>query len=277
MKFAVCNELYQDWPLEKAFAHAADVGYSGIEIAPFTLAEHVDDITQSDRQQVCELANRFGLEIVGLHWLLAKTTGLHVTTADPGVRDRTADYLRKLAILCSDLDGQVMVFGSPQQRNLDPSTSREQGMERAAGVIAQLVPTLEERGVTLALEPLGPEEGNFLLTADETVELIERVDSPNVRLHLDVKAMSTEPNPIPEIIRNHREHLVHFHANDPNRRGPGMGQVEFGPIFQSLEDIEYQGWVSVEVFDYEPGIDALAGESFDYMTRIRGELGHHKS
>ena len=153
-----------------------------------------------------------------------------------------------------------------------PGVTHEQAMEYAAEVIHTTLPALEERRITLALEPLGPSEGNFLLTAGEAVELIDRVNSPFVRLHLDVKAMSSEPTPIPEIIRSQRGHLAHFHANDPNRQGPGFGDVDFHPICKTLLEIDYQGWVSVEVFDYSPGIERLTRQSIEYLKQCFAEV-----
>ena len=140
-------------------------------------------------------------------------------------------------------------------------------MEFAADVLRAAMPTMSDCGVTLAVEPLGPEEGDFLLTADAGVDLIKMVDSPNCRLHLDVKAMSSEPTPIADIIRKHAEYMVHFHANDANRRGPGMGEIDFDPIFAALRDVNYDGWVSVEVFDYDPGVETLAKDSIEYMQK----------
>ena len=273
MEFAICNEVYQDWGFEKAFAHASGLGYTGVEIAPFTLAENVADISSAMRDDVRAAAKANGLDIVGLHWLLAKTTGLHVTTGDQSVRDRTVDYLAKLAKFCKDLGGDIMVFGSPQQRNLDAETSMEQGVENFVDLLNKLKPALAENSVAFALEPLGPDEGNFILTAESAIEICKRVDSPHVRLHLDVKAMSQETKPIPDIIRSSKDWLVHFHANDPNRRGPGMGNVDFTPIFKTLSEIDYDGWVSVEVFDYEPGIQALTEQSITYMRSVAEALG----
>src|SRR3712207_1760465 len=115
MKFAICNETFVDWPLDRAFAFARECGYTGLEIAPFTLAKYASDISDAQRNKVRELADHEGLEIIGLHWLLAKTEGFYLTTPDADVRRRTSEYLGELARLCRDLGGALMVLGSPQQ------------------------------------------------------------------------------------------------------------------------------------------------------------------
>lgn len=265
MRFAICNETFQDWAHERAFAFAAQCGYTGIEIAPFTLAPTITEVTAAQRDAIRRLAETTGLEVLGLHWLLAKTEGLHVTSPDAETRRRTAAYLAELARCCADVGGRLLVFGSPQQRSLAPGVTTEQGLQYAAEVIETALPVLEQTGVTLALEPLGPQETNFLKTAAETVPLIERIGSPHVRLHLDCKAMSSETISMPELIRQHRQLLAHFHANDPNRQGPGFGELDFVPILETLGEIDYAGWVSVEVFDYTAGVEALARRSIDYL------------
>jgi sugar phosphate isomerase/epimerase len=267
MRLAICNETFQDWPFDKAFAFARQCGYTGIELAPFTIATNARDISAAKRQEIRRQATDAGLEVVGLHWLLAQTEGYYLTTPDAAVRRKTSEYFAELTRLCRDVGGRIMVLGSPKQRNLLPGVTHADGVHYAADVIRGFVPTLQECGVTLAVEPLGPQEGDFLLTADAAVELIQLVDSPHCRLHLDVKAMSTETKPIVDIVRDNAQRLAHFHANDPNRRGPGMGALDFVPIFRVLREINYRGWVSVEVFDYVPGIEALARESMTYMQQ----------
>jgi sugar phosphate isomerase/epimerase len=173
--------------------------------------------------------------------------------------------LADLAHACADLGGDILVFGSPAQRSLDPATSREQGLERATEVLRACVPVLEERNVKLCLEPLTPKETNFLNTCSDAVELMDRVGSPTLRLHQDVKAMLSESEPIPELIVRHADRVGHFHANDGNLLGPGMGPTDFDPIFRALVTSRYSGWVSVEVFDYSPGCERIARESLACM------------
>jgi len=266
MRFGLCNELFQDWDWQRALELTTQQGYTGWEIAPFTLGESPTALSADQRARLARQIQSAGVEVIGLHWLLAKTEGYHLTTNDLAVHQRTAEYLAELTRLCRDLGGSLMVLGSPQQRNFDASKmTHAQAEANAVAVIEQLLPALETMRVTLALEPLGPGEGNFWNHAAQAAQVVRQIDSPWVRLHLDVKAMSTEGKPIEEVILENSAWMHHFHANDPNLLGPGMGQVPFEPIFRALRQVDYQGWVSVEVFDYSPGIEAIAHQSMQNM------------
>jgi sugar phosphate isomerase/epimerase len=266
MKFAICQELFVDWDWERQCRFIAEVGYTGIELAPFTLAGQIGDVSAERRRLLKRQAEDHGLSIIGLHWLLAKTEGLHLTSSDPAVRRRTADYLVQLGDACADFGGELMVFGSPQQRSLAPGMTPEEGLSHAEEVLRAALPAIAARGVTLCLEPLTPKETNFINTCAQAQALIDRVDHLNLRLHQDVKAMRlAETRTVPELIAEYAGRVGHFHANDTNLLGPGMGETDFVPIFAALSRARYQGWVSVEVFDYSPGCERIARESFSAM------------
>lgn len=271
-RLAICNETFQDWPMEKAFGVAARCGYQGLEIAPFTFAEDVRTISAARRREIRRTAEKAGLEVIGLHWLLAKTKGFHLTSPDAAVRRNTAAYLADLARFSSDLGGKILVFGSPKQRDLLPGVDRAAAMGYADEVLRALLPTLEGTGTVVALEPLSPKTTTFLSTAAEAMELVRRVGDPRVALHLDCLAMSTEAAPHVDIIRRHRGQFIHFHANDPNGQGPGFGKLDFHPILAALREVGYRGWISVEVFNYQPGPERLARQSIDYLKQCLREI-----
>jgi sugar phosphate isomerase/epimerase len=267
MKFAICNELFEGTDIAESLRLARGLGYTGLEVAPFTLGPLASSVSPEQRDAYRRLVAESDMEVIGLHWLLAKTEGFHLTTEDRGVRAKTASYLEELVALCAELGGTFMVLGSPAQRNFPESMTHDQAMIHAADVIGQILPALEVSGVRLAIEPLGPQEGNFLNYAWQARQLIEMVEHPLVRLHLDVKAMSSEGPPIETIVRDNADLMIHFHANDPNRLGPGMGDVDPLPIFQALQETGYDGWVSVEVFDFSPGVETILSASMQAMQR----------
>jgi sugar phosphate isomerase/epimerase len=273
MRFAICQELFVDWEWERQCRFIAEVGYTGIELAPFTLAARLEDVSASRRALLRKQAEEHGLQIIGLHWLLAKTEGLHLTTANAAVRKATSDYLVALGNACADLGGDLMVFGSPQQRNLEAGMSREQALANAAEVFRGALPALADRGVSICMEPLTARETNFINTCAEAMELIQMVDRPNFVLHQDVKAMlGAETKSIPELIAEFAPYVGHFHVNDSNLLGPGMGETDFAPIFRALEQARYEGWISVEVFDYSPGCERIARESYEHMQSVLARI-----
>jgi|ERR1041385_1029367 sugar phosphate isomerase/epimerase len=268
MRFAICNEIFQGWKLEDTLAHAARLGYAGLEIAPFTLANSVNEISAAERQRVRALAARNTIEIVGLHWLLVKPEGLYLNHTDTAIRARTAKYFVDLVDCCADFGGTVMVVGSPKQRNILPGVSREQAWDWTAATFRDAVKQAEDRGVTICFEPLAPAETDFINTAAEAIEFTKPFNSPRFKIILDVKAMCSESKPIPHIIRESWPHFAHFHANDKNLKGPGFGEVDFKPIAAALREVGYDGFVSVEVFKFEEGAETIAGKSIEYLRRV---------
>jgi sugar phosphate isomerase/epimerase len=276
MRYAICNETFEGWEHSRACQVVAGLGYQGLEIAPFTLADPsrppgpartmlITDVPAERRRELKRQADENGISLIGLHWLLAKTTGLQLTSNEESVRQATADYLVELARACKDLGGDILVFGSPAQRRIPAGSTREQAADNAVDTFRRAASGIEDAGVKLCLEPLSPPEADFINTAREGMDLIRRIDHPAFHLHLDVKAMSTDEAPAPELIHHYASSMYHFHANDTNRRGPGFGATDFVPIFQALTDVCYSGWVSVEVFDYSPDPETIARESIRYM------------
>ena len=271
MRYAICNETFEGWDHRRVCRLVADLGYGGLEIAPFTLAPRITDVSREQRRTLRREAEECGLRIIGLHWLLAKTEGLHLTSPDEIVRKRTAEYLVELARGCRDLGGELMVFGSPAQRRIPAGANKAQAQDYAADTFRRALPGIADCGVKLCLEPLPPPEADFITTCADAVELLERLSHPNFVLHLDVKAMASDEAPTPELIRRHARRTAHFHANDPNKRGPGFGSTDFVPILQALKEADYHGWVSVEVFDYSPDPETIARESIRYLKECESK------
>ncbi len=269
MKFAICNETFKDWDWEATCKTAAELGYTGLEVAPFTLAESAADVPVDVRKQCKAVAEDAGLTIVGLHWLFVSPPGLYLNHPDNAIRQKTVDYLHALTDLCGDLGGSVMVLGSPKQRDVPPDERYRDTFLRAAETLSKVMPHCLERGVTICFEPLTPKETNFINRAEEAVTLIQEVDHPNLRLHLDTKAMyGGEVKEVADVIRENRYWTRHIHVNDPNLLGPGMGNLDFKPIAQAIEETHYEGWISVEVFDYDPGPETIGRKSLDYLRKV---------
>ena len=267
MPFAICNEIFEGWTLDATMAYAAKAGYDGIEIAPFTIANLVTAISPEQRKEIRETAKRHHLPITGIHWVLAKTEGFHITHPDAAIREKTAKYLCELVDFCHDIGGHIIVVGSPKQRNLLEGVTPEKGWEYAKSSFGPAIACALNRGITICLEPLASSETNFINTAQDAIRFVNQFRSPSFKIILDVKAMSSESKPIPQIIDESWPHFAYFHANDKNLKGPGFGDIDFKPIAAALRNVDYQGYVSVEVFNFDEGPETIATRSLEYLKK----------
>ena len=276
MKIAICNELFERWDIEKVFEYAAQLGYNGVELAPFTLGETVADISAAKRKGIRTAAAKAGIEIVGLHWLLVKPAGLYINHPDATIRKTTQNYLKELIDLCSDLGGKVLVHGSPQQRSIKNEWDPSESWKLARETFRICAEAAQARDVYYCLEALTSADTNFINTIDEALKMVDEIDHPNFQTMLDCRSIhASAKSELPRVLKAAlgTGKLRHVHVNDPNGRGPGFGDLQFTPLLKVLHEAEYAGFISVEVFDFAPDPQTIAGRSLGYLHGILESLG----
>ncbi|QIE57762.1 sugar phosphate isomerase/epimerase [Pikeienuella piscinae] len=269
MKLSLCNEVVRDLPFDRQCAFAASVGYDGLEIAPFTFSDQPQDLTAVDLAAISKALKAEGLACSSLHWLLVAPEGLSITDPDESVRRRTVEVMRRFVDMAATLGADRLVHGSPKQRNLEPGAEAE-CRARAVECLAAAAEAAEAAGVIYCIEPLASRETNFINTLAEAAALVAEVDSPGFSTMIDSSAAGFEEGDVPALIDRWLPagRISHVQVNDPNRRGPGEGDLPMAPILAALRRHDYQGWVAVEPFIYEPDGQACAARAAGYLRGI---------
>jgi sugar phosphate isomerase/epimerase len=275
VKISICNELFQGWPIERVFDYAAQLGYDGVEIAPYTLADSVTEISPSRRKAIRRAAEKSGIEIAGLHWLLAKPEGLSINHPDEIIRIRTQEYIEALIHFCADIGGKLLVHGSPHQRTFQEAWRFEESWERAKETFRACLATAQKRNVIYCIEPLSRKSTNFINTVTDALRMVKEIRHPNFKLIFDCRSASAEEKSVNEALIRALDSraLCHIHVNDESGRGPGFGKTKFAPILKTLLKNGYKGYISVEVFEFDPDPQTIASRSIGYLRGILEILG----
>ncbi|MBM4277627.1 MAG: sugar phosphate isomerase/epimerase [Deltaproteobacteria bacterium] len=273
-KISICNELFQGWPIEKVFEYAAKLGYDGVEISPFTLADSVTEISTKRRNAIRRAAEDNGIEIVGLHWLLVKPEGLYINHPDEFIRIQTQEYIEALIHFCADIGGKVLVHGSPHQRTIKEGWNAKDSWDYAKETFKVSLKAARQRNVFYCLEPLSPAQTNFINTVEEAIRFVKEVRHPNLKMVFDCRSASASEKSLTESLLQALDsgYLRHVHMNDANGSGPGFGETNFTPILKTLLKNGYKGYISVEVFSFDPDPQTIASRSIGYLNGIMETL-----
>jgi D-psicose/D-tagatose/L-ribulose 3-epimerase len=274
LRFSICNEVFGDTPFAASCATTKKIGYDGIEIAPFTLAEDPAKIPAHRQREFRQIMADHELRFVGLHWLMAAPKGLHVTTADRGLRQRSWEHVRHLIDLSAALatpgakEPPVMVFGSPQQRNAIGEMTPQEATQVFTEELARVAPRAEAAGVRILVEALPRNQSNIINLLDEAVAVVEQIGSPAVGTMFDTHNAVDETEPHADLIRRRIGYIDHVHVNEIDGREPGTGSYDFSSILNVLIEMGYAGWISLEVFDFARGAEVIARGSLEYLKGI---------
>jgi sugar phosphate isomerase/epimerase len=275
MKLSLCNEVLREFEFARQCVVAAELGYAGLELAPFTLGDEAYRMARAKRVELRRAAREAGVAISGLHWLLVAPPGLSITSADRAVRKRTLDVMRCLVDLCAELDGHYLVHGSPAQRRVSDEADPEDAAARAEAAWSAVAVEAERAGVVYCIEPLARPEADFVNTLAEAAAIVRRIDVPALRTMIDTSAAGRmESEPVADAIRRWMPTglVAHVQLNDRNRRGPGEGADRFAAVIRALQETHYRGWVAVEPFQYRPDGPTCAARCIGYVRGLMEAL-----
>lgn len=275
-RYALCSESVKEFSWQEQCRIIGSAGYDGVEIAPFTLVkEGVDEIAPAMRKEMVSQMRDAGIVCAGLHWLfVAPPAGLHFTTPDTTLRQKSVDYLNKLIDFCGDMGGKAMVFGSPAQRGSTGGLSVSEATNYFAEGLMKVADHARQRKVSVLIESLGKSQTDVVNTLAEAVALVKRINHPNIATMFDYHNTENETEPLAGLVGKYIESIRHIHVQnmDGTMLRPGQLPDELVSIMQLLKKNRYKGWVSMEVFDFNPGGRVIAEEGMKALMEMDGKL-----
>ena len=245
MKLAVSQIGWPSEFLDEALGTLADLGVQGLEAVPSKMWQDTWNVPRDEAIAFRKKVEGYGIKIAGIHSLFWDQPDLNIF-GDKKTQQRTADFLVNLGQICADLGGKSMVFGSPKAR-LRGDIPVDSAKDIATDFFGELAPKIDGLGCSLCIEALGPEDTDFILSAKEALEIIERVDNPGFGGQLDAKSLLAADEIELQTFLSFKNILVHVHVNDPGLITVGeTGLIDHSKIAECLRHIDYEGYVSIE-------------------------------
>ena len=235
------------WPQDREsefMARACDLGVRGLELAPGRIWHLPEKASEQEVKAYRDYVTQQGLAVIAMHALLYGRPELRIFGSAAEVA-ATCEFLKAMCRVSAWLSCPCLVLGSAKNRASNGLPPGE-AMERAAGVFGNVAREAAALGVCLLIEPLGPSETDFIVSAEQGKNLVDMVASPGFGLHLDAKALSVDS--LPRALRRTAGMVRHFHASEPGLACPGSsGTVPHEEIGRLLERYGYTGFVSIEM------------------------------
>jgi len=237
---------------------AAALGYQGVELA----LKRANELPTNQLQRLLN-DHELAVSCISTGQVYADG-GLMLTHENGPKRELTISVLRELIDLAESF-GQIVNIG--RVRGLIGDRPRAEVEALFTEVARDLCDYATPKGVTLILEPVNRYETDFINSVEEGVQLMKKIDRPNMLLMPDVFHMNIEDKSIGGELARNIDFVKYIHLADSNRLAPGQGHLDFQKIFHHLFHAKYDGWVSVEILPV-PDPDTAARQSAEFLLPL---------
>ena len=241
MKLSVSNIAWVGEQMAEYLDVLQGLGCHGVELAPSCFWPEPIESSQEERKKLVQLIENYNLEVTGFHALLYTRQDLRFFH-DRNSLSQLVAYLKQLIVLCGELGGKILVFGSPKNRARNGREYQE-CLAWAVEGFYDAAQEAERCSVMLCIEPLPPKETDFIVNSKEGMDLVRLVDHKNFGLHLDAKAMVEANEDFSTVFGEFGKQIKHFHVGDPGLAPPGSTGLNHQPIGAALKRSGYDGFV----------------------------------
>lgn len=276
IRLAFSTNAFKKNSLDEAIDAIGRIGYAGVELMAdlhHAYPPAMDpERTAATRQHLA--TRKLPVSNVNAFTLFACGDTYHPTwiEADPAKRELRIDHTLRCIDLAADF-GAGTISLQPGGPLIGTGMSRDTAGERFAEGIARVLPRAKQKNLILAIEP---EPGLFIENAAEYLDFKTRYfrDEPNVLMNCDIGHLFCVGDDPAEVIRQQAEHIAHVHLEDIGKNRvhqhltPGKGVIDFADIFRALDDIDYRGWTTVELYPYETTAAGVAKRAFEHLQPI---------
>jgi protein FrlC len=259
------------YPLEEVIRRLAGFGYDGIEIGAASPHAWPDYLPQERRLEIKRVLQANNLKVAAMLPAPGGGPGMNPSSAYKEERDFTIKHYKDVVRLAHEWECPTVmwiagwaIFGTSQQDAWNYSLEGLVDVARYA----------KELGVTMVVEPT-PTDSNLVETADDAILLAEQSGESNVKLMFDTFHALYRNEVSSDYVYRMKDKLHHIHISDSDRLPPGQGVCNFDAVLRALKEIDYQGYLSMEVGFHTRKADPdwYATTSIEYLKRKMTEIG----
>jgi D-psicose/D-tagatose/L-ribulose 3-epimerase len=236
----------QEWDVDiiPYIDKAAELGIEVLEVN----AGAVGNMPSTERKNLKDHAYARN---IGLSYIFGLPAEFDLASEDGAVRRNGILSLTEMARSIGEMGGGrisgVLYSCWPASLPMDVTDKRPY-LDRSVASMKLAIKAAEDNNVTFNMEVVNRYEHYLMNTAQEAVDYIKQVDSPNAKILLDTFHMNIEEDNIASAVENAGSYLGHIHLGENNRKTPGYGHIPWKELVNALKKVNYQGWLVMEPF-----------------------------
>lgn len=227
----------------------ADLGFDVLEVNAGTVAR----MTAEDRRK---LKDHAAARNIGLSYCVGLPPEFDVAAEDAGTRREGVRFLGEITRAIGEMGGgrlSGIIYSCWPALMPEGVSDKRPFLDRSVASMKDALRLAEDQAVIFNMEVVNRFEQYLLNTAEEAVEFVQRIGSPNAKILLDTYHMNIEEDSIASAIATAGAYLGHVHLGESNRKPPGHGHIPWAELAAALRKIDYQGWLVMEPFLFPGG------------------------